>query len=73
MNMLRGIRDDGQMFAVWDRSANPEVTPEFLRKALDGMLENPALPFVANADEKNRERLRSMFKGDENWIEEKVT
>jgi hypothetical protein len=69
ISILRGLRSDGQPFATWAKFG-PETTPEILRKALDGMLNDPALPFVANADEQTRKRFCLMHKGVGNWIEE---
>jgi hypothetical protein len=68
---LKAVRSDGQGFVAW----YPEILPmseatDVLRKRLDTMLNDPALPAVANATAEEKERLIALCKGKEGWVEE---
>lgn len=66
---LRALRSDGQMFEV-HADVGPIATPKNFRKRLDGMLNDPALPYITNADDETRKQYIQMFKGNAEWIEE---
>jgi hypothetical protein len=69
VQFLRALRSDGQMFEV-HADVGPIATPKNFRERLGGMLNDPALPYVANADDETRKQYVQMFKGSAGWIEE---
>ena len=66
--VIRAVRNDGQLFAAWEPDGLH--AKEKLRENLDECINDPALPFVANATATEKERLIAMFKGQEGWVEE---
>ena len=71
---LRALRDDGQLFVVWDNKKEA-TTPEILRLRLDQMLNDPAM--APYRDEETGEFHSQQipldsYKGHKGWIEEVV-
>jgi len=69
MRVMRAIREDGQPFGTW-MPEQEGPTPAKVRTVLDEMLDDPALPILAHADEQKKARYRVYGKGKEGWIEE---
>lgn len=69
VQFMRALRSDGQMFEV-HADVGPIATPKNFRERLDIMLNDPALPYIANAEAETRKRYVQMFKGNDGWIEE---
>jgi hypothetical protein len=72
MQFLRAVRSDGQMFEVHGE-VGPLTTPESLRRHLDSMLHDPAMPPYVDEEtgEQHSAQVHPDFgKGEGNWIEE---
>ena len=74
-HILRALRSDGQLFAVWidTDSENKAAIRRYLRLGLDGMIDDPQTP--PRVDEETGETFPSQcpidaYKGMPGWVEE---